>query len=597
MEKRWVLKEQGDPLKVQFLAKELNIDTTLANLLVQRGISTYEEARYFFRPSLSNLHDPFLMKDMDKAVARIETAIKKGEKILIYGDYDVDGTTAVALVYTFLKKIYQNLDFYIPNRYEEGYGISYKSVDFAHENGFSLVIVLDCGIKAVEKIAYAKSKGIDYIIADHHRPGDSLPDAEAVLDPKQPGCSYPCDELSGCGVGFKLVQAFASKNGIPFEDLIQYLDLLVVSIASDIVRITGENRILAYYGLKLINTNPRPGFEAILNCSGITRRPDQPDIECDCIFSKKLNVTDLVFLIGPRINAAGRIESARNSVKLLIAEDIETAENLAKMINDFNNERKDLDAQTTTEALEMIKSNRHILRCKSTMVYNPSWHKGVIGIVASRLIESYYRPTIVMTKSNGLITGSARSIKDFDIYDAVDHCSDLLEHFGGHKYAAGLSLKPENFEQFRERFESYVFQTLPDDSLIPEVEIDAQINLNDISKKFHNILKQFSPFGPGNMSPVFYTESVIDTGSARIVGKNHLKLEVVHPHIRAYPVQAIAFQQSDQFDLVEKNTPFSIAYHIEENEWNGMVNLQLNIKDIKPNARELSGQDHGGNTN
>jgi len=564
---------------VQHLSEVLNIDTTLANLLAQRDIKTYDEAKSFFRPSLNDLHDPFLMNDMKVAVERIEAAIRNEEKVLIYGDYDVDGTTAVALVYSFLSNYYDNIEYYIPDRYDEGYGISYKSIDYAAENNFSLVIVLDCGIKAVEKIAYAKSKGVDYIIGDHHRPGEILPDAVAVLDPKRIDSTYPFDELSGCGVGFKLVQAFAKKNNIPFKTIEKYLDLVVVSIASDIVKITGENRILAYYGLKLVNSNPRPGIEAILKFSNISKKNENTNGEP--AFTKNMTISDLVFLVGPRINAAGRIEDAENSVKLLLANSLEEAEELAKQIDDFNTERKNLDFQITLEAHEMIKNDKKLLEASTTVVYNESWHKGVIGIVASRLIESFYRPTVVLTKSNGLITGSARSVKDYDVYDAVDACSDLLEHFGGHKYAAGLSLKPENLVAFRKRFEEYVASTIQENMLTPEIEIDAKLCLNDINKKFFRILKQFAPFGPGNMSPVFMTENVIDTGFSRIVGKNHLKLDVVHPHIRGYPVSAIAFQQSDAYDIV-KGGPFNICYHIEENEWNGTVKLQLNIKDIKP---------------
>lgn len=586
MDKRWVIKKLGEEDKIQHLCEVLNIDRNLSNLLVQRGISTFEEARFFFRPSLDHLHDPFLMNDMDKAVERIEKAIINQERILIYGDYDVDGTTAVSLVYTFLRKFYDRVDFYIPDRYEEGYGVSYKSIDYAHEHQFSLVIVLDCGIKAVEKIAYAKSKGIEYIIADHHRPGSVLPEAVAVLDPKRADCNYPYDELSGCGVGFKLIQAIAQKRGMPFSDLTQYLDLVVVSIASDIVKITGENRILAYFGLQLLNSNPRPGIEAILRFSGFNRKTESPLDDTDYIFSRKLTISDLVFLIGPRINAAGRIESAKNSVKLLISESLQGAEEYANKINDFNTERKDLDSQTTIEAIEMIGRDQHLLASNSTVVYDPDWHKGVIGIVASRLIESYYRPTIVLTKSNGLITGSARSVKDFDIYDAVDACSDLLEHFGGHKYAAGLSLKPENLISFKKRFEEFVTSHLTPGMLVPVVEIDAQLCLNDINKKFFNILKQFAPFGPGNMSPVFLSENLIDTGFGRVVGKNHLKLEVVHKDIRGYPIPAIAFQQSEYLDLIKNNSPFNICYHIDENEWNGVVSLQLNIKDIKSMSQD-----------
>lgn len=580
MFKRWGIKEQGDTKRVQHLSEVLNIDLSLANLLVQRGITTFEEAKAFFRPSLDHLHDPFLMKDMDKAVNRIESAVNNNEKILVYGDYDVDGTTAVSLVFTFLKSFYDHVDFYIPDRYEEGYGISYKSIDFASQNNFSLVIVLDCGIKAVEKIDYAKEKGVDYIIGDHHRPGEIIPAAVAVLDPKRPDCNYPYDELSGCGVGFKLIQAYAIHKEIPFKEIEKYLDLVVVSIASDIVKITGENRILAYFGLKLLNTQPRPGIEAILEYSGI-RKVRKLEENTEFVFSKNISVTDLVFLIGPRINAAGRMKSANDSVELLIAEDLPTATSLAVQINDCNDDRKELDSQTTQEALAMIDNNEHLQNAKSTVVYNESWHKGVIGIVASRLIEAHYCPTIVLTKSNDFITGSARSVKDFDIYDAVEACSDLLEHFGGHKYAAGLSMKPENLEAFIRKFENYVSEHIEDSMLTPVIEIDAELSLNDISKKFFSVLRQFAPFGPGNLSPVFQTNSVIDTGQARKVGKNHLKLEVVHSNIRGYPISAIAFQQSDHIDLT-KNIPFNICYHIEENVWNGSTNLQLNIKDIKP---------------
>lgn len=586
MNKRWVLKEQGEEEKIQHLSRVLNIDHNLSNLLVQRGISTFDEAKSFFRPSLDELYDPFLMEDMQKAVDRIQLAFERKEKILVYGDYDVDGTTAVSLVYTFMKSIYDQVGFYIPDRYEEGYGISYKSIDFADENNYSLVIVLDCGIKAVEKIKYAKDKNIDYIIADHHRPGDSLPQAAAVLDPKRPDCNYPYKDLSGCGVGFKLVQAVASQREMPFEKLTRYLDLVVVSIASDIVKITGENRILAYFGLKLINTQPRPGIEAILRFSGINRKIASVVDDSDQIFTKNLTISDLVFLVGPRINAAGRIESANNSVELLISETLEDAAKLAETINNFNLERKDLDAQTTYEATEMLKNNVSLSDTRATIVYNPDWHKGVIGIVASRLIESYYRPTVVLTKSNGLITGSARSVKDFDIYDAVDACSDLLEHFGGHKYAAGLSLKPENLTPFKHRFEEFVRENITNMMLTPEVEVDASICLNDITKKFFKVLKQFAPFGPGNMSPVFISENLIDTGNGRIVGKNHLKLEVVHKDIRGYPIPAIAFQQADYIDTIKNDKPFNVCYQIEENEWNGVVSLQLNVKDIKPKTEE-----------
>lgn len=579
MEKRWIIKNQGDPELVTALSGVLKIDRNLANLLVQRGITTFEQARDFFRPSLKKLHDPFLMKDMDRAISRIESAIARKEKILVYGDYDVDGTTAVALVYTFLKKRYQNVEFYVPDRYEEGYGISYQGIDFACENNFGLVIALDCGIKAVDKINYANERKLDFIICDHHRPGEKLPDAYAVLDPKRPDCTYPYKELSGCGVGFKLVQAFQQKNKLPFDELKRYLDLVAVSIAADIVPVTGENRILAHFGLKLINYDPRPGIESILPFSNIKRK--KVASKDGYSFTKQITVSDLVFLVGPRINAAGRIESARNSVELLISEDIEEATEQAAQINDLNTERRNLDAQITQEALESIESDETQKENKATVVYNPNWHKGVIGIVASRLTEMYYRPTVVLTKSNGFITGSARSVKDFDVYDAVDSCSDLLEHFGGHKYAAGLSMKPENLEKFKQRFEEIVSSTIKDHMLVPEIEIDAVLNLSEINAKFFRILRQFAPFGPGNLSPVFIAEELIDTGYARIVGNNHLKLNVIHRHISSLPFPAIAFQQGVHFRNISKGLPFNICYHLEENVWNGAVSLQLNVKDIQ----------------
>jgi single-stranded-DNA-specific exonuclease len=498
---------------------------------------------------------------------------------MVYGDYDVDGTTAVALIYTFLRNYHNQLDYYVPDRYEEGYGVSIKGIDYAAEKGFTLIIALDCGIKAVEKIAYAKEKNIDFIICDHHRPGDTLPPATAILDPKREDCTYPYEELSGCGVGFKLIQAFASRNNIPSKDLHQYLDLVVVSIASDIVPITGENRVLAYYGLKKINSKPRLGFEAILNVSNKQRNGVAPE---NIKITRELTINDLVFIIGPRINAAGRIESARNSVALLVSEDKEQAYTLGMQINDLNTERKNLDSFTTNEAIEFLKENPGHLSRKSTVLYNPDWHKGVIGIVASRLIEMFYKPTIVLTFADGLVTGSARSIKGFDIYDAVDACGDLLENFGGHTYAAGLSMKKENFESFYRRFEEYVQEHLDENLLVPEIEIDALLQLKDINTKFYKILKQFAPFGPGNMSPVFQTDKVIDTGYARIVGNNHLKLAVVQLDVNGFPISSIAFQQGEQIDYIKSLQPFNIAYHIEENEWNNQRSLQLNIKDIQP---------------
>jgi len=586
MEKRWVLKQKGNDSLVSGIAGALGIENALAELLVQRGVTSFEEAKAFFRPDLQQLHDPFLMNDMDKAIDRIETAKNNGQKILVYGDYDVDGTTAVALVYSFLKENgFHELDYYIPDRYSEGYGISFQSIDFAHENNFSLIIALDCGIKSVDKIKYANERGIDFIICDHHRPGDELPDAVAVLDAKRIDSTYPFDELSGCGVGFKLIQAYAQTHDIAFDSLYKYLDLVTISIASDIVPIIGENRILAHFGLKLINTNPRPGIESILSVANIIRKPDE-EISKDgddkgLLFSRELTISDMVFVVGPRINAAGRIESGRNSVKLLISPDMVTAASIAQTINDFNTERRTLDTQITQEALDIIDKDEWLRKAKTTVVFNPDWHKGVIGIVASRLTESYYRPTVVLTQSNGLITGSARSVKDFDVYDAIDACSDLLEHFGGHMYAAGLSMKPENLKPFRDRFNSIVSASITDEMLIPEVEVDLEVNLNQITPKFLRILKQFAPFGPGNMSPVFMVRDTVDSGHARIVGKNHVKMTVYQESVRSAPYSGIAFQQGEKFDAISKGKSMNICFHIEENEWNGVKSIQLNIKDIR----------------
>jgi len=574
MEKRWVVKPAVDEHHVRHLQEVLGIDEILSTLLVQRQITTYDAAKSFFRPQLEHLHDPFLMKDMDKAVSRITKAIENNEKILVYGDYDVDGTTAVALVYSFLKEHSEHLDYYIPDRYHEGYGISYVGIDFARENGFSLIIALDCGIKAVDKVAYASERNIDFIICDHHRPGDYIPEAYAVLDPKRTDCNYPYPELSGCGIGFKLIQGLTQAWGKEKEtSLIKYLDLVAVSIAADIVPITGENRILTYFGLRLLNSKPRPGILAIMQVSGITNNENDT-------FAREMNINDLVFFIGPRINAAGRMESGRESVSLLVTGDAETAMQMANQINQYNTSRRNLDMQTTQEALDMIMLDKTKLSSKATVVFNPEWHKGVIGIVASRLTEHYYRPTIVFTLSNEIITGSARSVKDFDVYDAIDACSKYIEHFGGHKYAAGLSIKPDNFEAFCKHFEEVVSGSITEEMLIPEVEVDLTIDLNQINSKFMRILKQFAPFGPGNMAPIFQTNGVIDTGRARVVGKNHLKFEVVHPETRGFPYPAIAFQQGHHFEKVVSGIPFNICYHVEENHWNGNVTLQLNVKDI-----------------
>lgn len=587
METKWILHQSIDKQQVAEIVKVLNIDENLATLLVQRGITNYEEAKTFFRPSLSQLHDPFLMKDMDKAVERVLSAIRNGEKVLVYGDYDVDGTTAVAVVYTYLKPFFKKkkIEFYIPDRYEEGYGISIKGIDYAADNGFKLVIALDCGIKAVERIEYANSRGVDFIICDHHRAGDVIPNAVAVLDAKRPDCHYPYDELSGCGVGFKLVTALSMKGLGTIEAVYELLDLLAVSIAADIVPITGENRVLAYFGLKQLNKKPHPGIEAILQHANIYRRDEDQIDEDENVLTRELTISDLVFLIGPRINAAGRIAKASDSVRLLIADKKEHAEKLAASINDLNDERREFDNRITEEALGMIDADQELKDAKSTVVFNERWHRGVIGIVASRLTDYYYRPTIVLTRANGLITGSARSIKSFDIYDAIDNCSDLLEHFGGHKYAAGLSMKPENLPEFRRRFETYVAEHLVDEDFVPELEVDLKIKFSDITPKFMRILNQFAPFGPGNMAPVFWTDNVIDAGGSRPVGGHkHLKLTVSQVGDAAQgiaPFSGIAFQKGDLFNRIHSGEPFSICYHLEYNTWQGKTNLQLNVKDIK----------------
>ncbi|TAL62762.1 MAG: single-stranded-DNA-specific exonuclease RecJ [Bacteroidetes bacterium] len=738
--KRWKIKESAPAEVIDRLVKEVKVSPVIANLLWDRGVNTYDEAKLFFRPQLAHLHDPFLMKDMDKAVARIEKAIKNKEKILIYGDYDVDGTTSVALVYSFFRQQtpsnspkggesegrrttpnyhtsdkqmwkllhkkavemrdnptpaenvmwqllrkhgvdfhfrrqhlidrfivdfvclekslvvevdgdvhdYQKqedkdrtnflnserftvirfrneevigntddvvkqisdklqslpsrnalhaqplsplgrdgvgselIDFYIPDRYKEGYGISTAGIDFAAENNFSLIIALDCGIKSIDKVEYANKKNIDLILCDHHLPGEKIPDAVAVLDPKRKDCPYPYKELSGCGIGFKLVQAFSQKNNIPLEKLEQYLDLCAISIAADIVPITGENRILAFYGLKQINTSPRPGIRAMMEMTKM---------------KKELTITDIVFVIGPRINAAGRMESGKKAVEMLISSTSEHAIETGNYLDKNNSDRRDLDIFTTQQALAMIAESSILQLRKTTVLFDPNWHKGVIGIVASRLTETYYRPTILLTQSNGVVSGSARSVKDFDVYEAISACSDLLEQFGGHKYAAGLTLKPENVKAFQEKFEQVVSATIADEMLIPEIEIDAEINFSDITPGFYNILKQFGPFGPGNMNPIFMTKKVSEKGYTSIVGKNHLKMELKqtsprltptlskgeggNPKERGVSFPAIAFGMDEHYEYVAKKNSFTVCYHINEQEWEGKSYLQLQVKDLK----------------
>ena len=563
MQKRWVENEVTDRKAVEELEHLLNIDEVLAVLLVNRGITSFDAARSFFRPELSELHDPFLMKNMDQAIERIEKAFMAKEKILIYGDYDVDGTTAVALAYHFFSKYHYSIEYYIPDRYKEGYGISTEGIDYAAAHGVSLIIALDCGIKSADKIAYANSLHIDFIICDHHLPGDDIPAAVAVLDPKQPGCSYPYKELSGCGIGFKLIQAFAQKNDISFDSICCYLDLVAVSIASDIVPVTGENRVLAWHGLKRLNEAPCHGLSALMEISG----------------KKNYTISDIVFTIGPRINASGRIDDAKHSVSLLLAATRETAKNQSLLIDLKNSERKEHDTSITEQALAMIEGDPLLTSRKTTVVYNESWHKGVIGIVASRLTEKYYRPTIVLTQSNGHVAGSARSVSGFDLYEALCGCSDLLEQFGGHKYAAGLTLKPENIPALQQRFEEIVSQTIPDQLLIQEIRIDSELNLGRINGKFFRILNQFAPFGPQNQTPVFLSKNVYVCGAASIVGSNHIKMTVRQEGSPAF--DCIGFGLGEQLSLVQKGLPFDICYTIEENVWKDKRSVQLNIKGIR----------------
>ncbi len=566
---KWIVKEPADRAKVDRLATEVGIDKVLAGLLVQRGVETFEQARSFFRPSLDNLHDPFLMKDMEVAVERLREAVTSGEKILVYGDYDVDGTTAVALVYSFLKRFTSSVDFYIPDRYDEGYGLSFKGIDWAADNGFTLLITLDCGIKAIDKVGYAATKGVDVIICDHHLPESELPAAVAVLDPKREDCSYPFDDLSGCGVGFKLVQAYSQKFGVPFESLVPLLDLLVVSIASDLVTMVGENRILAHFGLKQLNENPCQGLLAMVSLSNL-----EPG---------HITVDDIVFKIGPRINAAGRMESGRMAVELLTAADSATAMAIGRQINESNNERKNIDREITQEALEMVQSGKCLSGTNATIVYNPKWNKGVVGIVASRLVEAYYRPTVVLTKSNGFVTGSARSISGFDLYEAIESCADLLENFGGHMYAAGLTLKEENLGEFARRMDAFVEGHIVKEMTTPVVEVDAKLDFAQINPKFFRILKQFQPFGPGNHNPVFETENVYDAGTGRKVGAGgvHMKLDLIQEAQPYHQIPSIAFNMADFYDYIKDGNPFDVCYTIVENYYRGNSSIQLRIRDLR----------------
>jgi len=562
---RWTLKPKPDSNKIAKLAAELGVDFAISELLLQRGIDTFEAAKTFFRPSWSDLHDPFLMKDMDKAVDRIEVALKNNEQILVFGDYDVDGTSSVALMGSYLETKSTQISTYIPDRYTEGYGVSYKGIDFASDNDFSLIIALDCGVKAIEKVAYAKKKGIDFIICDHHRPGKNLPPAVAILDPKRPDCAYPFKELCGCGVGFKLIQALASKDGTSVESLVEYLDLVATAIGADIVPIVGENRALAYFGLQIINTNPRPGFKALIHQ----------------MKKEVLTITDVVFNIAPRINAAGRMKHGNYAVSLMKETNFETAELAASEIELFNTNRREADKRITKEALLQIE-NSDETKAATTVVYQEDWHKGVIGIVASRLIETYYRPTLVFTKSGDYLAASARSVSGFDVYNALENCSHLLEQFGGHMYAAGLTIKEENYPAFKVAFEAEVLATLPAHLRTPEIKIDADINFEAITPKFYRILKQFTPFGPQNMAPVFMTDAVLDTGYGKCVGEDQTHLRVTLAQNSGPKMVGIGFGLGEHLPIIKNKTPFKVVYSIDENEWNGRVSLQLKLKGIKP---------------
>ncbi|MDG1477803.1 MAG: single-stranded-DNA-specific exonuclease RecJ [Vicingaceae bacterium] len=578
MEKRWQIKEQSTEGEIQKLSSELNnLDATLTNILLQRKVDTYEKAKTFFRPSLDEIHDPFLMKDMNKAVERLEKAIQNKERILVYGDYDVDGTTSVALVYSYLNNFYPalaenneyGLEYYIPDRYGEGYGVSYKGIDYAAEKEITLIIALDCGIKAVEKVAYASEKGVDFIICDHHRPGDEIPKAVAVLDPKRTDCNYPYDGLSGCGVGFKLMQAWTQQTNKAETKLFEYLDLLAISTCADIVPLTGENRVFVHYGLKKINENPRLSIEVMKTLSDIK--------------TPTMTVMDVVFTFAPRINAAGRISSGKKAVEMLVAENETEIEEVGKKINTYNLERRGLDKEITVEALGIIEADEVSQNRKSTVLFGENWHKGVIGIVASRLIETHYKPTIILTESKGLATGSARTVEGFDVYNAIEACSDLIDQFGGHTAAAGMTMKIENVPAFIEKFDAVVCEQIDDELLIPQVEIDASLELNQIDEKFNRLLKQFAPLGPFNMRPVFMSENVFITNNSKKIGgdKTHLRLEVFQESNPSLKFNCIGFGMGSILDEIDEGMPIRIAYNIEENHWNGRTTLQLALKDIK----------------
>ena len=562
MEKRWII-QKSDQKFVQKLAKDLGVNHIVAHLLVLRGIENFDDAKLFFRPELKHLHDPFLMKNMQDAVDRIEKAIANKEKVLVYGDYDVDGTTSVAMMYSFLKRFSPEIEYYIPCRYEEGYGISLKGIDYAKKNNFSLIIALDCGIRAFNQVDYANEKEVDFIICDHHNPADKIPNAIAILNPKQSDCNYPYKELSGCGVGFKLIQAYSQKNNIDFSEISEYLDLLTVSIGADIVPMTGENRVFSYFGLKQINTQPRAGLKALMDIANKI---------------KELSISDVVFGIAPRINAAGRIEHAKKAVEILVEQDLDRAKKLASFIEENNVTRRNLDQNITKEALEMIDENK-----KSTVVFSKNWHKGVVGIVASRVIESHYKPTIVLAEKDGILTGSARSVHDFDLYEAISKCAHLCEKFGGHKYAAGLSIKKENLAEFIIAFEKVVSESITEDQLSPKIDVDMEIDIDAVDDKLFRIIKQFSPFGPQNLSPIFVSRSVVDNGYGKRIGadKSHLR---INTKTASGSLAGIGFSMGDAFEKIKDYNEFDICYSINENEWNGRKNLQLMLNDLKVNS-------------
>ena len=567
MEKRWnILPEFNE--KTKQLADTLRISEPLCRMLVQRGYENYDDTKKYFRPSLDDLYDPWLMKDMEKAVERILTAIKHQEKILVFGDYDVDGTTAVASFYQFLENIYNKdkIDFYIPHRYKEGYGVSKAGIDFAAKNNFSLIVCLDCGIKSIELIAYAKSLGIDFVICDHHLPGNTLPEAYAILNPKQTDCKYPFKDLCGCGIGFKLMMAITDKQGKSNSHYLKFLDLVAIAIAADIVPMIGENRILAFYGLKKINENPSLGISTLINIGKI---------------EKKLNIHNVVFVIAPRINAAGRMDDAKKAVQLFIEKDSEKAIQLGEELQSDNSDRKEADTNITQEALEIINENEELLNRKSCVVYREHWHKGVVGIVASRIIEHHYKPTIILTKSDSIVTGSARSVKGFNLYEAIYECKDLLTVFGGHFAAAGLSMLPENVEAFSQKFEEVVSRTITEEQLTPEIVIDTRINLKDINPNFYNIICQMEPFGPDNMRPVFLAEGVMDNGYSDLLKEQHIKFNIKQNETS---FSGIGFNMPQKFDIVKSGKPFDIVFTIDENEWNGNKRLQLMVIDCKLSA-------------